>query len=175
LKKIYPSFALLALLLLAFSNVVSAQELKIGVVNAIKVFEQSPQYAEARKNLEAEFSRKERDLIAQQKQVKKLEEKLSRDGAVMSESEVKRLERDIVSRHRKLKNAREEYREDFNLRRNELQSLISRQVAEIVRQVGKEEGIDIILTDGVIFASKRVNISGKILERLKEKFEASKK
>lgn len=175
MKKIPSFFALIALFLFVLSTTASAQELKIGVVNAIKVFEQSPQYAAARKNLEAEFSRKESDLIAQQKQVKKLEEKLSRDGAVMSESEVKRLERDIVSRHRKLKNSREEYREDFNLRRNELQSLISRQVAEIVRQVGKDEGMDIILTDGVIFASKRVNISGKILERLKEKFEASKK
>ncbi len=175
MKKISPSFALMTLFLFVLSATAGAQELKIGVVNAIKVFEQSPQYAAARKNLEAEFSRKESDLVAQQKQVKKLEEKLSRDGAVMSEAEVKRLERDIISRHRKLKNAREEYREDFNLRRNELQSLISRQVAEIVRQVGKEEGIDIILTDGVIFASKRVNISGKILERLKEKFEASKK
>ncbi len=174
MKKIYPSFALLALLL-AFSNMAMAQELKIGVVNAIKVFEQSPQYEAARKNLEAEFSRKESDLIAQQKQVKKLEEKLARDGAVMSEAEVRRLERDIVTRHRKLKNSREEYREDFNLRRNELQSLISRQIAEIVREVGKEEGMDIILTDGVIFASKRVNISDKILERLREKFEASKK
>ena len=174
MKKIYTSIALVTLFWLTGANVVSAQEIKIGVVNAIKVFEQSPQYEAARKNLEAEFSRKESDLIAQQKQVKKLEEKLSRDGAVMSESEVKRLERDIVSRHRKLKNAREEYREDFNLRRNELQSSISRQVAEIVREVGKEEGIDIILTDGVIFASKRVNISGKILQRLKEKFEAEK-
>jgi len=174
LKKIYPPIALAALFLLACTSVVSAQELKIGVVNAIKVFEQSPQYEAARKNLEAEFSRKESDLVAQQEQVKKLEEKLSRDGAVMSDSEVKRLERDIVSRHRKLKNSREEYREDFNLRRNELQSSISRQVAEIVQQVGKEEGIDIILSDGVIFASKRVNISGKILQRLKEKFEAAK-
>jgi len=174
LKKTYPSIALAALFLLVCSSVVSAQELKIGVVNAIKVFEQSPQYEAARKNLEAEFSRKESDLVAQQAQVKKLEEKLSRDGAVMSESEVKRLERDIVSRHRKLKNSREEYREDFNLRRNELQSSISRQVAEIVQQVGKEEGIDIILSDGVIFASKRVNISGQILQRLKEKFEAAK-
>jgi outer membrane protein len=174
LKKTYTSIALTALFFLAFTGVVSAQELKIGVVNAIKVFEQSPQYEAARKNLEAEFSRKESDLIAQQKQVKKLEEKLSRDGAVMSESEVRRLERDIVSRHRKLKNSREEYREDFNLRRNELQSSISRQVAEIVQQVGKEEGMDIILTDGVIYASKRVNISGKILQRLKEKFEAEK-
>ncbi len=174
MKKIYPSIILIALFWLICINVVTAQELKIGVVNAIKVFEQSPQYAAARKNLEAEFSRKESDLIAQRKQVKKLEEKLSRDGAVMSESEVKRLERDIVSRHRKLKNAREEYREDFNLRRNELQSLISRQVAEIVQQVGKEESMDIILTDGVIFASKRVNISAKILQRLKEKFEAGK-
>ena len=174
MKKTYPSIALAALFLLVCSSVVSAQELKIGVVNAIKVFEQSPQYEAARKNLEAEFSRKESDLVAQQAQVKKLEEKLSRDGAVMSESEVKRLERDIVSRHRKLKNSREEYREDFNLRRNELQSSISRQVAEIVQQVGKEEGIDIILSDGVIFASKRVNISGQILQRLKEKFEAAK-
>jgi len=174
LKKIYPSIVLIALFWLACVNAVTAQELKIGVVNAIKVFEQSPQYAAARKNLEAEFSRKESDLVAQQKQVKKLEEKLSRDGAVMSESEVRRLERDIVSRHRKLKNAREEYREDFNLRRNELQSLISRQVAEIVQQVGKEESMDIILTDGVIFASKRVNLSAKILQRLKEKFEAGK-
>ena len=174
MKKIYPPIALAALFLLACTSVVSAQELKIGVVNAIKVFEQSPQYEAARKNLEAEFSRKESDLVAQQEQVKKLEEKLSRDGAVMSDSEVKRLERDIVSRHRKLKNSREEYREDFNLRRNELQSSISRQVAEIVQQVGKEEGIDIILSDGVIFASKRVNISGKILQRLKEKFEAAK-
>lgn len=174
MKKIYTSIALVTLFWLTGANVVGAQEIKIGVVNAIKVFEQSPQYEAARKNLEAEFSRKESDLVAQQKQVKKLEEKLSRDGAVMSESEVKRLERDIVSRHRKLKNAREEYREDFNLRRNELQSLISRQVAEIVRQVGKEEKIDIILTDGVIFASKRVNMSAKILQRLKEKFEAAK-
>ncbi len=174
MKKIYPSIVLVTLFWLVGVNVVIAQELKIGVVNAIKVFEQSPQYAAARKNLEAEFSRKESDLVAQQKQVKKLEDKLSRDGAVMSESEVKRLERDIVARHRKLKNAREEYREDFNLRRNELQSLISRQVAEIVQQVGKEEGMDIILTDGVIFASKRVNISAKILQRLKEKFEAVK-
>ena len=175
MKKICPSIVLVALSLLLFTSITNAQELKIGFVNAIKVFEKSPQYEAARKNLEAEFSRKESDLIAQQKQVKKLEDKLSRDGAVMSESEVKRLERDIVSRHRKLKNAREEYREDFNLRRNELQSLISRQVAEIVRQVGKEEGIDIILTDGVIFASQRVNISEKILQRLIEKFEAAKK
>lgn len=174
MKKICPSIAFVLLFMLVFAGIANAQELKIGFVNAIKVFEQSPQYNAAKKNLEAEFSRKESDLVAQQTQVKKLEEKLSRDGAVMSESEVKRLERDIVARHRKLKNARDEYREDFTLRRNELQALISRQITEIVRQIGKEEGIDIILTDGVIFASKRVNISEKILQRLKDKFASSK-
>ena len=172
-KTIY--MAVLAVALTGIASNVGAQELKVGFVDATKVFEKSPQYEAARKSLETEFSRRDDDLVAQRKQLKKLEEKLSRDGAVMSESEVKRLERDIVSRRRKLKNAQDEFREDFNIRRNEEFNKLRRVVAEIVRQVGKDEGIDMIFSDGVVYASKRVNISEKILQRLKDKFKAAKK
>lgn len=173
-KTIY--FAALAVALsVGITGNAGAQDLKIAFVDATKVFEKSPQYDAARKSLETEFTRRDNDLVAQRKQLKKLEEKLSRDGAVMSESEVKRLERDIVSRRRKLKSAQDEFREDFNLRRNEEFNKLRRQVAEIVRKVGKDEGIDMIFSDGVVFASKRVNISGKVLQRLKERFEAAKK
>ncbi|VAX09692.1 Periplasmic chaperone of outer membrane proteins Skp @ Outer membrane protein H precursor [hydrothermal vent metagenome] len=167
--------ALVVTLLGTAGATVSAQEIKIGFVDATKVFEKSPQYEDARKNLESEFTRRDSDLIAQREQLKKLEGKLSRDGAVMSEAEVKRLERDIVSRRRKLKNAQDEFREDFNLRRNEEFNKLRRQVAEIVRQVGKDEALDMVFSDGVVYASKRVNISGKVLQKLKERFEAAKK
>lgn len=173
-KTMYMAIFAAALLGIA-SAAVNAQDIKIGFVDATKVFEKSPQYDAARKSLETEFTRRDSDLIAQRKQLKKLEEKLSRDGAVMSESEVKRLERDIVSRRRKHKNAQDEFREDFNLRRNEEFNKLRRQVAEIVRQVGKDEGLDMVFSDGVVFASKRVNISGKVLQRLKERFDATKK
>jgi len=162
--------------LLLFSAAVSAQEgHALGYVDATKVFEQSPQYEAARKALETEFARRDNDMVAQQKQLKQLQEKMQQDGAVMSDSEAKRLERDIVSRRRKLKSAQDAFREDFNLRRNEEFNKLRRQVSEVVQEVGKEDGIDMIFSDGVVYASKRVDISDKVLERLKEKFSASQK
>lgn len=153
----------------------AAENFKIAVVNANKVVEQSPQYDAVRKALKTEFERRMSDLIAKGKQLKKLEEKFARDGAVMSSAEVKRLEQDIRSRSRKLKNAQDEYKEDSTLRRNEEVNKLLRKVAEVVGQVGEEEGIDVILSDGIVYVSKRADISNKVLERLKELYKASGK
>lgn len=172
-KTIY--FLFTSALLMVLSSAVSAAEPRIAFVDATKVFEQSPQYEAARKSLEGEFTRRDNDLVAKQKQLKKMEEKLGRDSAVMSESEVKRLKRDILARQRKLKNAQTEFREDFNLRRNEEFNKLRRQVAEVVRSVGKEENIDLIISDGVVYFSKRIDISERVLERLRENFKSSQK
>jgi outer membrane protein len=147
---------------------VVAEEYRIGFVNATKVFEESPQYKDARERLQTEFSRREKDLLASQKQLKQLEEKLQRDGSVMSESEAKRLERDILSRSRKLKNAQTEFREDLNLRQNEEFKKLRQQVREVIREVGKSEKIDLIVSDGVVYFSQKIDISDKVLEKLRQ-------
>ena len=156
--------------MLGLSVAVSAQEFRIGVVNANKIVEESPQYDRVRKSLESEFKRRNEDLVSQQKQLKQLEEKLARDGDVMSAAEVKRLEQDIRSRRRKLNTTSDEYREDLNLRRNEEFNKLLRQVSEVVHQVGEEENIDVILSEGVVYASKRVDLTAQVLERLKAQF-----
>ncbi|MES9846317.1 MAG: OmpH family outer membrane protein [Candidatus Sedimenticola sp. 6PFRAG5] len=145
----------------------SAEELKIGVVNPNKLVEKSPQYDAVRKELETEFKRRNEDLIAKQKQLKKLEDKLTRDSAVMSSSEVKRLEQDIRSRKRQLNNTRDEYREDLNLRRSEEFNKLLRHVSEVVHQVAAEEKLDLVLSQGVVYASSRVDLTNRVLDRLK--------
>lgn len=147
---------------------VLAEEYRIAFVNATKVFEESPQYKKARERLHTEFSRREKDLLASQKQLKQLEEKLQRDGSVMSESEVKRLERDILNRSRKLKNAQTEFREDLNLRQNEEFKKLRQQVREVIQEVGKKEKIDLIVSDGVVYFSKNIDISELVLEKLRQ-------
>ncbi len=169
------NFLFSSTLLMVFSTLVAAAEPRIAFVDATKVFEQSPQYEAARKSLESEFTRRDNDLVAKQKQLQRMEEKLARDAAVMSESELKRLKRDILARQRKLKNAQAEFREDFNLRRNEEFNKLRRQVAEVVRAVGKDEKLDLIISDGVVYFSKRIDISERVLERLRENFKSSKK
>ena len=58
--------------LLSWGVTAVAQEYRIGVVNANKIVEQSPQYDDVRKSLETEFKRRNEDLVSKQKQLKKL-------------------------------------------------------------------------------------------------------
>ena len=144
-------------------------ELHIGYLDVGRVVEESPQYNKARKTLQRELARRQKDLNAKAKQLKRLEDKLKRDADVMSAAEAKRLERDILSRRRKLKNAQAEYRDDLALRQNEERTKLLRQVSEVVKEIGKRQKFDLILTDGVAFHSKRVDISDQVLRLLKKK------
>jgi len=153
---------------------VAADVYKVGYVDATKVFEESPQYEEAREGLKSEFTRRENEILAKQKELKTLEDKLNRDGDVMSASELKKLEREIISMRRRVKNSQDEFREDLTIRQNEEFNKLRLQVSEVVRQVGKDGNFDLVLTDGVVYFSKRVDISDKVLETLRERYKPSR-
>ncbi|HHJ40476.1 MAG: hypothetical protein AXA67_01105 [Methylothermaceae bacteria B42] len=143
-----------------------AEEIKIGFVNVARVLEKAPQAAKAKKKLEQEFSPRDKKLVAQQKELKKLEEKLARDAAVMSESERRKIEREILSKRRELQRAQEEFREDFNIRRNEELAKLQKQVFEAIKALAKEEKYDLLLTDGVVYASDKVDVTEKVQKKL---------
>jgi outer membrane protein len=134
-----------------------------------RLLRDAPQVEEVRNKLKREFSRRNDDLVSQRQQMLKLQEKLQRDGAIMSDSETKRLERDILSRQRKLKSAQTEFQEDLSLRQNEELGKLRKLIGEVIVQVAKEDQIDLVLESGVVYASERSDITDKVLERLKQK------
>jgi len=150
-------------------SAVKAEEFKIGAVNALRVLEQSPQADAAKKKIEKEFAPRDRELVAEQKKMKEMEDRLSKDGAIMSESERRNLERDIISKKRDLKRSQDEFREDLNFRRNEEFAKIQKDIVESIQEVAKENGYDLVLGEGVIFASPRADMSSLVIERLKSK------
>ena len=145
-----------------------AADLKIGVVNAVGVLEAAPQADIARKKLEKEFATRDRELVAAQKALKGLEDRMIKDGAIMSETERSRLERDIVNKRRELKRDQEEFREDVNFRRNEEFGKIQRDIGEAIRGVAKQQKYDLVLTDGVIYASEAVDMTQTVIDHLKK-------
>lgn len=161
-----------ALAAVAVMGSLQAAEMKIGVVNAPKVLEQAPQAGEARALLEAEFSPRDKAMQASQLELKKLDERLLRDGAIMSESERRKLERDIISRKRDLKREREEFTEDLNIRRNEAFENLRRRVFQVIIDIAKSEHYDLILSDGVVYASDNVDITSMVIQRLNTEFKA---
>lgn len=166
MKGIRVLFLLLGGLLLQIA-VAQAAELKIGFVNAAQILDKAPQAELARSRLEKEFAPRDKSLVDAQKSLRSLEEKLARDSAVMGDSERRNLERDILAQQRELKRAQDEFREDFNIRRNEELGSLQRQVYEAIVSLAKEEQFDLIVNDGaVIYASEQVDITDQVLKRL---------
>jgi outer membrane protein len=150
-------------------NSVLAEELKIGAVNTIRVLEGSPQAISADALIKKEFSSRDRELVAQQKKVKSMEDRLAKDGAIMTEQERKKLERDIVSARRDLKRGQDEFREDVNFRFNEERAKIQKEVFDAIQVVAKENGYDLVLFDGVAYASPKADFTDLVIAHLKGK------
>ncbi|MEX0951523.1 MAG: OmpH family outer membrane protein [Gammaproteobacteria bacterium] len=162
------SVRLIAVFLLgSFVSVASAQDIKIAAVNAIRILENSPQAEVAHGKIEKEFAPRERQLVEEQKRLKSLEDRMLKDGAIMSESERANLEREILSMRRDLRRKQEEYREDLNFRRNEEFTQIQKSILEAIQNVAKEMGYDLVIGEGVIYASDKVDISDRVIEHLK--------
>jgi outer membrane protein len=88
----------------------------------------------------------------------------------MSEEERRKLERDILSQKREIKRTRDEFTEDFNIRRNDELAKMQREIALSIVTLAKEKGYDLILENGVIYASDRVDITNEVIARLKRDY-----
>ncbi len=164
--KKYFSFLLLVLAMLA--NSVHAADTQIGIVNTAKLLKEAPQAEAARKKLESEFAPRDIKIVELQTLIKKMEESLLKDAAIMSEAARKTKEREIVSKKRDVKRSREEFTEDFNFRRNEEIGKLQKLVSESILSLAKEKKYDIILNESVIYASQQVDITASVLEKLRE-------
>jgi len=166
MKKI--SSIICAVLLSAFAGYSGAlqAENKIGFVDTVKLMEAAPQAKSAQSKIEKEFAPREKELVALQRQIKTKEDKLTRDGAVMSESERNKLEREILSKRRDLKRSQEEFRDDLNIRRNEVLAKLQKDMYEAVVTLAKEQKFDLIMSQGVVYSSDRIDITASVLKKL---------
>jgi outer membrane protein len=145
-----------------------AADARIAFVNSSEVLERAPQAVNARELLQAEFAPRDAQLVTEQQKLRSQEERLVRDGATMSDDERRRLEREITTLQRDVKRARDEFSEDLNIRRNEEFARLQREVAKVIVEVAKEGGYDMVLENGVVYASDRVDITAMVIERLKK-------
>ncbi len=143
-----------------------AAEIKIAYVNAVKVIEQAPQGEAALKKLQAEFGPRDKKLVDMQQEIKKMEEDLERDALVMKDSDRREKERQLLVLKRELRRATQEFREDYNMRRNEELAALQKIVKQVIVEIAKQENYDLILHEGTIYASSKIDITDKVLERL---------
>jgi outer membrane protein len=162
------TLAMAAVLVLCTSPAMA--EMRVGVVNTVKLMEEAPQARDAQSRIESEFAPREKELVALQRGIREQEERLNRDGAVMSEAERSKLEREILGLRRDLNRSQDEFRDDLNIRRNEALSKLQKVMYDATLALAEEKGYDLILGQGVVYASDKVDVTPLVLKKLNDEF-----
>ncbi len=163
---------LLAALLLASGPTFA--EVKIGVVSFPRLLEEAPQAQEAMRQLQEEFSPRERDLRGLQEELRGVEDQLRQGDGFMGEEERRRLERQQRDTSIEITRRGNELREDLNLRRNEELARLQRMLIQEVNAFAQTESYDLVLAEGVMYASNAVDVTDRILASLEQRFQAER-
>ncbi len=150
-----------------------AQETKIGVVSLPALIERAPQTKIAMDALQEEFAPRQREFLAKQKEFEELTAKAQKDFAVMGETERRNAEKDLRDLQREVARLQNEFREDLNLRQNEEYGILQRAMLKEVQDYAQQQGYDLIVGDGVLFASSAMNITEQVLRAVEANHQAT--
>ena len=123
--------------------------------------------------LREEFAPRERDIIAKQKEIADLQAKTQKDLAVMGETERRNAEKTLRDLGREFERLRTEYQEDINLRQNEVYGELQRSVLKEVQDYAEAQGFDLVIGDGVLYASSAINITEDVLNAVIANYDAA--
>lgn len=172
-KQLLGTIAGIVLIAMLGSHPAAAQDIKIGVVNVTALMEQAPQAKQAMDSLQEEFAPRQRTILAKQKELEDLNEKVNRDLAVMGETERRNAEKDLRDLQREVTRMQNEFREDLNLRRNEELGNLQRSLLKEVQDYAEASDFDLVVGDGVLYASSAVNITEMVLRAMEANFQAA--
>lgn len=171
-------FAYLCPVILLVAPSLSAEEAyKIGVVDVDRILQASPQAKIAREKIEEEFLPMQEELNEKNKELGSLEEKLAKEGAIMSETDRRKIDKEVRGKRRELTRLQDEYREDFNYRRNEELAKIQKVILKSIQKVARQNGYDLVLSQGYLHAAPELDITEEVIENLSaltEQADASK-
>ena len=145
---------------------VASAELKVGVYDAQQILAAMPSVEKEEKKLAAEFEPKQKDIDDKTKTLQKLEEDLKKNGITYSEEQRQAKSLDYQSKRRELQLLAEDTQRLIQLRRNEVVRKIQSELDKEITKLAEEEGYDLILRSGVLYAGPKVNITQKILKRM---------
>lgn len=164
-------FSLLIVVLLLSSPLVYAEQ-KIAFVNQAKLLQKAPQAESARTKLQKEFSKRDKALVSLQTKIKSTAEKLQKDSAILSVEELNKLKRKVTLLSRDLERDKSAFKEDLSIRQNEELIKLQKSVLKSIQIVAEKEKYDLILSEGIVFASKKADITDKILAQLKKQYQS---
>lgn len=150
---------------MAFGAAAQAQEFKVGFVNTDRIFREANAAKAAQSKLEAEFSKREKDLVAKGNALKSSSDQFEREAPTLSESQRVTRQRQLVDQDREFQRQRREFQEDLSARKNEELAQVLERANKVVKQVAESDKYDVVLQEAV-YINPKYDITEKVIKAL---------
>ncbi len=139
---------------------------RIGFVDIPYLIDRAPQALEAEQRLETEFAPRQAELETQRAQLAELTARLADTSLELQEAQFAQLDRETRGLERRVKRSEQDFREELNIQKNNEFKDVRILVLEAIAEFGKKQDYDLIVSDGVLYANKRIDVTERILESL---------
>ena len=143
-----------------------AKGIKIGFVDIPYLIDEAPQSKAASIRLEREFAPRQEIIKEQKNELDQLTEEL--ESGAIDNTRRAMLEREFRKTERRVKRDEQEFREELNIQKNQEFKQVRVYVLDAIATFAKRHGYDMIISDGVLFANKMVDVTDKVLFELQQ-------
>lgn len=143
---------------------------RVGFVDMDVVLQDSRAVWEVLREVDEEMERRERDITAKRRELRRLELRLEQQGGVLSEAERRRREQEIIALVEEIDEAEYRFSRDVREKEQTLIGPLRRMVLELVRDVARRENFDIVLNgEMVLYGTDPVDLTVPVLQLLDSK------
>ena len=157
--------ALIGCMAAAVPVAAQAQSFKAGFVNTDRILREADAAKSAQAKLEAEFSKRDKELRDMGAAMKAASDKFERDAPTMSEAQRQARQRQLADQDRDLQRKNREFQEDLNARKNEELAHVLDKANRVVKQMAEAENYDVILQEAV-YVNPKHDITDKVLKAM---------
>ncbi len=149
---------------------VFAAELKIGVVSVERILTEAPQVDAVNTSMLERFGPQRDELKKIEKEITKMQENYKRNELVMTEDKLNELKKEIIGKLQILKQQEALLTQEVGNVRNQELAVLQQQVRGIIDDIAKKDKYSLILSEGVAYADDKLDITDKVLDKMKAAF-----
>lgn len=147
---------------------------KLGYVDMKRLLDNAPQVQAGRDKLQREFAARDAALKRDETRLNDLRNEFERDGALLSKTDADAKKREIDALERSVKRTREELRAELKSRSDQELDKSWQEINNTVVDYAREQGLDLVVPSPVVYADPRIDITDRVLERLRRDFQSKR-
>lgn len=154
------------LFLLLYASLGNSADMKIGFVDIPYLIDEAPQARAASIRLEQEFAPRQEQIKSRKADLDRLRTRLEDED--LGDSERANIEREFSKTERRVKRDEQEFREELNIQKNQEFKSVRVYVLDAIATFAKLNQYDLIISDGVLFANKNIDVTEQVLIQLQQ-------